>query len=201
MDEWRPKIIVILVMLIAGMGISAVGFWKKSQSPDAVAPVGPVASAPAELKKVTVYVSGAVAKPGVLTVPAGSRALEVIDLAGGTTVGANLDKVNLAQVVKDGQQINVPSVALVPALRQQAIALPDQNRPAMQSPPPAAAKVSINQGTAAELDRLPGVGMALAEQIVLYRQTKGPFRSLEELKLVPGIGEVKYQKLKDGITL
>lgn len=193
MDEWRAKIIVIIVILTVGMGISGFGHWKKMQAGEEAITAVKSAVAPLQ-QEVVVHISGAVVRPGVYSLTPGTRVAEAIQVAGGGTPLADMEKINLAQVVKDGQRVQIPaSIATQSRLPQSQVE--SQAGTAMQQ------KISINTATASELDRLPGVGPSLAEQIVQYRQTKGSFRTLEELKLVPGIGEAKYQKLKEGISL
>lgn len=134
----------------------------------------------------TVYVVGEVRSAGnMLTLPAGSRVEDAIDAAGGATENADLAKVNLSQIVYDGDYIYVPPLSGTP------ITTPTPNRP------PA---IRINSATLDELDTLPGIGPALAQTIVEYRTENGPFTSLEDLDNVPGIGPSKLEALRDMIV-
>lgn len=142
--------------------------------------------APAE--SIAVYVSGAVNKPGVVSVPAGSRVIDAVNRCGGILPSADAAKVNMAQPLKDGAQIAVP---------EKATALPGEAAEAAKS----AGKININQADAKALDSLPGIGPAMAERIIAYRKQSGGFQSLDELRKVPGIGEAKFAKMKDKITL
>ncbi len=123
----------------------------------------------------TVYVSGAVASPGLVEVPEGSRVADALAAGGGVLSAADLGLLNLATFVRDGDHIIVPEVgAPSPVLGRVA----DQG-------------VRINTATVIELESLAGVGPTTAEKIVAYRQENGPFQRVEDLLDVPGIGEGK----------
>jgi len=142
----------------------------------------------APVESIAVYVSGAVNKPGVVSLPAGSRVIDAVNRCGGVLPSADAAKVNMAQPLKDGAQISVP---------ERAAALPGEPTEAAKSD----GKININQADAKALDSLPGIGPAMAERIIAYRKQSGGFQSLDELKKVQGIGEAKFAKLKDKITL
>ena len=110
-----------------------------------------------------------------------------------------MTKINLAQTVKDGMQIHIPGRP------QEAAALTtrypsDPSAQAAAKAAPQQEKININTAGAAELDKLPGVGPALAGRIIEYRNANGLFKDGEELKKVKGLGESKYEKLKDKIV-
>lgn len=122
---------------------------------------------------VIAYVTGAVAQPGALVeLPAGSRVEQAVAAAGGLLPDADLERVNLAQVVRDGDQIHVPR----------------QGESAVLPTPGAGGLVRINHASAAELTALPGIGPALAARIVAWREANGPFDDLAALDQVSGIG-------------
>ncbi len=123
---------------------------------------------------ITVYVTGAVQQPQTtLSLPAGSRVEDAVDAAGGLLDEADLDRVNLAQILRDGDQVHVPSQV---------------SEPVVLATPNTTGVVLINSATAEELENLPGVGPALAASIVEYRERNGPYASLEDLDEVSGIG-------------
>ena len=182
----------IMLVLIAAVIIAASGivFWPREKSGPAVTSPPPAAEQHAEPVKhnnVVVYVTGAVRNPGVVSMAPGSRVIDAVNLLGGPTETANLNGINMAAPLADGQQVHVPS-------REESEDTPAPGR----SP---GGKININTADAAALDTLPGVGPSTARKIIEYRRAKGPFSSLEDLKKVPGIGENKYQNLKDKITL
>ncbi len=134
---------------------------------------------------ITVYVTGAVARPEtLLTLPPGSRVADALAAAGGADAAADLTRVNLAAILRDGDQVHVPA-------RDQAVVLPT---------PSGGQIVNVNQATAEELSQLPGIGPGLAARIVAYREANGPFADLNALDAVEGIGPVLLEKLKDLVT-
>jgi len=185
--EQRRKVLLAAFVLV-GL-ITAV--WMYLAAPSE-APAVPTASEPAARMpaQVVVYISGAVNKPGVFKVPADSRVLDAVNAAGGLAPGADVTKVNLAQPVKDGLHIHVPGAPEVAPSGSQV------HGGALE-----AGKININTADKAELDKLPGVGPALAERIIEYRKANGPFTDIAELKKVPGIGEAKFNQIKDKIRL
>lgn len=146
----------------------------------------------------TVYVSGEVRKPGVYTLPVGSRIVDAISAAGGVTVKADGAALNQAQVVQDGMQIHIPArgTASPPPPISQTVAA---TQPA--SVPTVPGLININTADATLLETLPGIGPTLAADIIAYRTQNGPFTTLEELMNVPGIGEGRYADLEGLITV
>ena len=138
-----------------------------------------------------VHVVGAVRRPGVYRLPSWERLSAALRRAGGPTAGADLQGVNLAAKVADGQQVIVP--ARVEGAAGAAAPAPGED--------PAGAPVNLNSATAEQLDQLDGVGPATAQKIVAYRQAHGGFRSVSELDQVPGIGEKKLAALKDRVRV
>jgi competence protein ComEA len=165
----------------AGQGAAVAG-----EAPAAPAAVA-TSTAPALPETVTVHVVGEVRRPGVYELPAGSRARDAVDAAGGLLGAAEQEAVNLARVLTDGEQLTVPRHGAVPA----ASAAGPGGAPA------AGGKVDLNTATAAELDTLPGVGPSTAAKIVADRTSNGPFRSVDDLMRVSGIGPAKFDALKD----
>lgn len=141
-----------------------------------------------------IYISGAVLKPGIYCVPKGCRADEAIAIAGGLTSLADLDKVNLAQRLKDGAHIKVPlkkSVAFKNNTEKQRVGVEQGQNNAI---------ININTASARELQRLPGIGPAMAQKIISYRKMKG-FTDIDELGNVPGVGKAKLNRIKARICV
>ena len=131
---------------------------------------------------ILVYVVGAVKAPGVYELPKGSRFSDAVKAAGDVLPYADMGAVNMAEPVTDGMKIYI---SLDP---EQA----DQKGHGL---------ININQASAKELEALPGIGAVTAEKIVQYREGHGLFQSREDLKKVPSIGDGKFRKLEDQITL
>jgi competence protein ComEA len=143
----------------------------------------PVDSGP---RHVVVHVAGDVRKPGVVTLAAGARVVDAIDAAGGARRSADLSTVNLARPLVDGEQVRV---GLPPAVSQQPT-LPEAE-------PAGSAVVDLNAAGITDLQTLPGIGPVLAERIVSYRDQSGPFRSVDQLREVSGIGPTMMADLRD----
>lgn len=125
-----------------------------------------------------VHVAGSVKNPGLYELPTGSRVADAIDAAGGVTKKSDADSVNLARELVDGEQISVGASA--------------------QS---TSNGISINNSSATQLDELPGIGPVLAERIVEHRTANGPFRSIDELSDVSGIGDSVLEQIRTMVTL
>lgn len=146
-----------------------------------------VAPTPAPIR---VYVSGAVASPGVYRLPPQSLGEDALKAAGGPLPEADLEHVNLAQELRDQDHFHVPRKAEPGAAGGQATPAPT-----------AGTRVNINTATVQELDRLPHIGPVTAQQIVDYRNRHGPFRRIEDILQVKGIGQATFDQIKDLITV
>lgn len=146
--------------------------------------------------KVAVHIGGAVKSPGLYYLPADSRVADAIQIAGGTTSDADLDAINLASKVADGSKILVPS-----KVRRLNESTAEETLQSESSESSNTKKININTASAKELEELPGIGPALANRIVSYRETNGPFKSIEDLKKVSGIGEKRFEAIKDLIVV
>ena len=149
-----------------------------------------------------VHVTGAVTAPGVVTLPAGARVTDALNAAGGAAPDADVEQLNLARVVVDGEQIRVPrqGETLPPAPPAQAGTSATAGAGA-GSGGSAGGQVNINTADATVLEALPGVGPALAKRIVDYRAEHGPFASVDALIDVPGIGQAKLEALRGSATV
>lgn len=136
--------------------------------------------------QLTVHAAGAVTTPGVYRLRSGSRVADLLTAAGGATPDADLDQLNLAAPLADGERI------LVPRRGEAVSAAPASGTGSSRS----STKVDLNTATAEELDKLPGIGPATAEAIIRHRETHGRFRSVTELLEVRGIGEAKLEQLR-----
>jgi competence protein ComEA len=158
-------------------------------------PSGVSSSTTAAAVAVLAHAAGAVAAPGVYELPAGSRVADLVAAAGGATADADLNRVNLAAPVEDGQQVYVPRMGELPTGAGSAAG------PVPADDGAAAERIDVNTASVETLDELPGVGPAIAQAIVTYRDEHGPFGSVDELVDVPGIGEAKLAQLRDLVTV
>lgn len=134
---------------------------------------------------ITVYITGAVSNPQTtLTIPFDSRVQDVVEEAGGFTDDANLDLVNLAGIVRDGDQVHIPSLEEEIVIENEALPTPSGGT-----------LVYVNTATMEELQTLPGIGVATAQSIIDYRTENGEFSNLEDFDNVPGIGATTLEIL------
>jgi len=197
---------------VAGLAVVALAGWWVLRPPalppvEASLPLAPAAAgagagggggdAPATTTtaapELVVHAAGAVAVPGVHRVPAGARVADLLAAAGGPSADADLDRVNLAAPLADGERVWFPRVGeeVPPAVAGSAGA----GEPASTGP------VDLNTAGVEELDALPGVGPSIAAAIVEHRERNGPFRSVDDLLDVPGIGPAKLEALRDLVTV
>jgi len=156
----------------------------------------------------TVHVAGAVKNPGVYSIPSNSRVLDAIKQAGGATENADLDQINLAAYISDGQKIEVPSfkqdniLSNYKLITEQLEQLDlDKNNSKSKNSVAKSDLVNINTADSSELEPLPGIGPTIAKSIVEYRKENGNFETIEDLKNVSRIGDKTFDKLKDLITV
>ena len=145
---------------------------------------------------IVVHVVGAVKNPGVYSLPQKSRALDVIEAAGGYVPAADQGALNLAGYLQDGDRISVPETITI---TQSGIlfANPQSELPAQ----PAGQVININLAAQAELESLPGIGEVRAGQIIAYRQENGFFTSIDQIQKVPGIGPKIFENIQANITV
>ena len=149
--------------------------------------------------KIYVHVVGEVKNPGVYEMSLGDRVFHAIEKAGGATEDADLDSINLAEKLKDGEKIIVYNKEMLNSnvdVSEKAISENQKMYFKSQSN-----LININTASREELETLPGIGEVLAQRIIDYRRTNGYFKSIEEIKEVSGIGEKKFEAIKDLITV
>lgn len=201
-----PRPVAVAAIAVAAV-LVVVGVWRwgpwavpqgEPRTSEVPASTGAGAE-PSEPDSLTVHVVGAVATPGVFSLPAGSRACDAVAAAGGLRPDAEASAVNLARVLGDGEQVVIPVKGAVPEAGTTGGGPPvvggGGGGAAM-----AGGKVNLNTCGIAELDALPGVGPATAEKIVRDREENGPFKRPEDLMRVPGIGAKRFEALKDLVT-
>jgi len=181
----------VLVAAIAVLTLLVLGGRVLRQSSHSTIPppvrVAPAAAGKPKTAGLFVDVVGAVRRPGLYRVPEGARVADAVRRAGGPTPKAQIDLVNLAALVADGEQVVVP--------RRGAAAVAAMGRSAAPSGP-----VHLNSATIEQLDELPGVGPVTAQKIVDYRTAHGGFSSVDELDAVPGIGPARLADLRAAVA-
>lgn len=150
----------------------------------------------AQSSTIFVHIAGSVKNPGLYELPQGSRVSDAVTAAGGMSKDANTSSVNLARQLTDGEQIIVGSTEDAKTVLENGSShSSNSNEGATQG------KININTASTEELMSLDGVGEATADKIIAYRQEHGSFSSIEEIKEVSGIGEKKFEAMKDAITV
>lgn len=159
--------------------------------------------APTEITWV-IQIEGAVVYPGVYSVPPGSRLKDALQAAGGTLAEADLRSLNLARLLTDGERIDVPYKAgFSPLVENTPTSQSPSTQPSASTTPQSTpiTLLNINYATQEELEKLPGIGPVLAQRIIEYRETYGPFTDIEELLNVEGIGQALLDRIRHLITV
>jgi len=202
--------LVRYVVLVAGISLVIGGLIGRLtvQDPAALTPAAGWQSGPslpeggASSRPVSsslqIYVSGAVARPQVVEVPAGSILADALAAAGGPAPEADLESLNLAAPLADHQHVHIPTRVPPPTATPQPALVTATPTSEVASPE---ARVNLNTATLAELLTLPGIGETRAQAILAYRAEHGPFTRIEELQNVSGIGPVTYEKLAPYVTV
>jgi competence protein ComEA len=219
-DLQRPEVLALGGLVAAGVLAGVSVLWAH-RAPEPV----PVAVPPASTL-ISVHVVGEVVWPGLYVLKAGSRLQDAVFAAHGPTLIADLKRVNLAAVLRDGDRVVIPRIVqpsypyaeAKAAERDRAAGGPGRPPPSAQapsgrrgrgpvpstSPSPAGESrmaVNVNTATAEDLERLPGVGPVLARRIVEFREARGLFRRLQDLQEVKGIGPKLYRRIEPFVRL
>ena len=209
--RWRSPRAVVFMLAAAALVAGVCFVWQSGQDqPSVQALTQPDASGssdqsgvdqpgPTPSGTVLVHVAGAVQKPGVESLPDGSRVYQAIEAAGGAAPDARLDGLNLAEVVADGAKIVVPSAG--DAVGGAQGLEPGGTAGGSSRAPAGSAKVDINTASVEELGTLPRVGPVMAQRIADWRKDHGPFKSVEELDAIDGIGPKLMESLKGLVTV
>ncbi|MEU5948332.1 ComEA family DNA-binding protein [Micromonospora sp. NPDC047465] len=204
--RWGVRALAVVAVLV----VLGAGFWAwrsrpqaepvrpvATAEPPAVSATGPVEPGESPAGELVVAVAGKVRRPGLVRVPAGARVADAVEAAGGALPGVDVALLNPARKVTDGELILV-GVAAAPGAAPPPGAAPGG---APGAAPGAGGRLNLNTATLAQLDALPGVGPVLAQRILAHRDQQGGFRSVGDLRQVDGIGDARYEQLKDLVTV
>ncbi len=208
-DARAGVVLLVGVAIIAGViwyriGVGGAGAGETAPNSRVVAstPGAPVdatttTTLKAKTTTIAVHVAGAVAHPGVVELASGSRVIDALEAVGGALPDGDLDRLNLAAKITDGQRVFVAKVG-----QANVETLDGGNGTTADSSSPApGAKVNLNTATQAQLEQLPGVGTTYAQAIIAERQRRGGFKSVNELRSVHGIGDKRFAELAPLITV
>ena len=149
-----------------------------------------------EPKEIVVHIAGAIKTEGVILLQEGARINDAIEKAGGVTEEADMTQVNLATILEDGMKIYIPKKGEDNGNMEEEMTLKEETQETKTT-----TKININKANQTELEALPGIGTATATKIIDYREENGKFKTIENIKDVSGIGEAKYNSIKDLITV
>lgn len=198
MDFFTKKeqiaILSIAIILLAYFGIG--GYIRKNQPTRPLALIQSETSVKYDEKEeseepslIMVHISGQVYYPGIYELISGDRVKDAVDLAGGLTKSADIDRINLAKKLKDEDKIYIPAIGEEVSQNIEAINTGSDN-----------GLININTCSKEELDSLPGIGSVIADRIIEYRKSSR-FESIDDIRNVSGIGDAKFNDIKDLITV
>ena len=184
----RKSLLALAVLIIASSGV----LFLRGASEEIVAAEVTEIEIPETVMLLVVDVAGAVLNPGVYSLPMNSRVIDAINAAGNVLKGADVSDINLARLLKDGEQVYVYAASRGSSSSRST---------ARSAPPRNTGPIAINRASAKELEALDGIGPVLASRIIAYRNANGPFVTLEALLEVSGIGPAKFAQFKEKIRL
>lgn len=184
----RKSLLALAILIIASSGV----LFLRGASEEIVAAEVTEIEMPETVVLLVVDVAGAVLNPGVYSLPMNSRVIDAINAAGNVLKGADVSDINLARLLKDGEQVYVYAASRGSSSSRST---------ARSAPPRNTGPIAINRASAKELETLDGIGPVLASRIIAYRNVNGPFVTLEALLEVSGIGPAKFAQFKEKIRL
>lgn len=219
LGDWRHDarfgvVVLVGVALVAGVIWYRIGIDGASAGESGAAPAAVTTTASAttvadptpgardteQPRTIAVHVAGAVSHPGVVELHSGSRVIDAVEAVGGALADGDLDRLNLAAKVSDGQRVYVAKVGQA----DPGAALGGTDGSAGGDPSSGAApggKVDLNTATQAQLEELPGIGPTYAQAIIAERQRRGGFTSVNDLRSVRGIGDKRFAELAPLVTV
>ncbi|MPZ70783.1 MAG: ComEA family DNA-binding protein [Actinobacteria bacterium] len=199
LDRLRSQIgprreVWVLAAVVAALALGGIALWARGApariAPPAVEDSAPEPSATPEVEGVVVHVAGKVRHPGLYTLPSGARVADAIEAAGGPRAGADLDLLNLAELLVDGTKVEVLGAGAAPSVSSTTPVTP--NAPAV---------ININTADQITLEEIPGIGPVKAAAIIEHRDASGPFTAVEGLLEVTGIGPATLESLRPYVAV
>ena len=198
MPMYKKSMVVLLIVII--VAIAGTYYSLYHEKGVALDVSGAQVEQSVDQSKIAVYVCGAVMRPGMVSLPADARVMDAVEACGGVLPTADISSVNMALPLKDGMQVKVTSVSEHGDKKQsETSSVADKASGKKQTAE--SEKININEATADELTKLPGVGKSTALRIIDYREKNGNFQEIEDLKKVKGIGKSKFKKLENFICV
>jgi competence protein ComEA len=194
MDNIKTWKAILIGLLFGLLSVGIIFLITRPPRGDAVQLRPPLTASP-----LVVHVTGAVVDPGLYTLAAGARVQDAIDAAGGILSTADLDEINLAASIADGDQVRIPlknQANTEPQPKATSTDFPQKTDQESKTDQTQAGLININTASIPELESLPGIGPIKAEKIVAYRNEYGNFKQIEEIENVSGIGPVTFEKIK-----
>lgn len=193
MDAWleerRVLVLAVIGLLLVGAILIVAIRWKPAARIEIIPPAPTATPSP-----IQVYVSGAVVQDGVYELPHDAIVQNAIQAAGGLGADADTEHLNLAKPLEDGEHIYVPHIGEAPM--PTPTSSPSESETSISR-----GLININTASQAELETLPGIGPALAQRIIEYRELHGGFPTIEDLQNVSGIGPAVFEDIRDLITV
>ncbi len=203
-NQEKITIILLLIVIIVGVGIVLNKNINKEDNFIINRASDISENKPAiqiEIPPVIIHIAGAVKNPGVYHLKSTDRIVDAVKIAGGAIEEANLDSINLASLLKDGQKIIVPYKTYSETGEEINTNIYNYVESVYSSSVSTSAKININTANANMLQTLPGIGPVLSERIIEYRNQNGLFGMIDDIKDVSGIAEKKYEGIKDLICV
>lgn len=154
-----------------------------------------------EENSIIVYVCGAVKESKIVTLKENSRVYDAIESVGGLNKDADLTNINLAYILEDGEKIYIPKIGEQLKTENESSSHLSSSYSTYSSNTLKDNKININKATQTELETIPGIGPSTALKILEYREKNGKFKNIEDIKNISGIGDSKYEKMKNYITI
>ena len=202
MKNFDKKLLIIFIFLFIIICISIYFFTKDDQVETVFQNEFYISPNSTENQNTTaeiiVHIDGEVAKPGIVYLPTEARITDAISAAGGLTELADTSKINLAYSLQDGQKVYIPSIN---DTQVETYIQNDAGDNVIVQDSSSSSLININSATQSKLDSLPGIGPSTASKIIDYRNKNGDFKNIEDLMNVSGIGEAKFNNIRDYICI